>query len=93
MEDHIASLLYGLRAPRGAPSFVDTILGRKNFATPPVMPIRAGMDPQLIAQFDSLLTAITAPNNASQNAAIGYALDHFFTLIRGPPGTGKSPTD
>lgn len=48
------------------------------------------MDEQQVKLFDSQLKSITFMNNPSQNSAINYALDHFFTLIRGPPRTAKS---
>jgi hypothetical protein len=92
MEGYIASLLYGQSVPKGDPDFLRTLLGRNNFETPKLMPFRADMTPEQISEFDDLLKEVTAGNNPSQERAVAYAMDHFLTLVKGPPGTGKSHT-
>jgi hypothetical protein len=44
MEQYIASLMYRLYVPPSNPNFVETILGRRNYGTPPELPIRAKMN-------------------------------------------------
>jgi hypothetical protein len=44
MEQHIASLIYRLCVPPGDPNFIETILGKRNYGTPPELLIRAKMN-------------------------------------------------
>jgi superfamily II DNA or RNA helicase len=42
--------------------------------------------------FNEAMNEVTAGNNASEQQAIDFALNHQLTLITGPPGTGKTKT-
>jgi hypothetical protein len=44
MEQYIASLIHRLCVPPGDPNFVETILDKRNYGTPPELPIRAKMN-------------------------------------------------
>jgi hypothetical protein len=50
-----------------------------------VTPIRPALNSEQLAMFDKAINEVAAINNASQQQAIDFALNHQLTLIMSPP--------